>query len=73
MKTGGKPYQIIKNTTKAVEKIQTSPEICRNETAGRFETSEKVIKFLVKSAFYKKLKVIRFSKHEKPPKWYNGC
>ncbi len=44
-----------------------------SETAEPSETTEKVIKFLVKSAFYKKLKVIRFSKHEKPPKWYNGC
>jgi len=36
------------------------------ETRGQFETTEKVIKFLVKSAFYKKLKVIRFSKHKNP-------
>jgi hypothetical protein len=41
---------------------------------GRFETSEKVPEFLHMTQFlFKERKTVRFSEHEKPPKWYNGC
>jgi hypothetical protein len=44
-----------------------------NDAWGRFETSEKVSEFLIRIDFIEFRKTVGFSKHKKPPKWYNGC